>query len=128
MKILSLDVGEKRIGVAKADSDTKIALPVGYVVVDGTEWQEISRLSSLINTNFFVIGLPRSNEGKETAQSAYVRNFAKNLIEKIPGARVRFQDESLTSVEAEARLKNARKNTRKATLMPKRLLLFCRIS
>lgn len=116
MKILSLDVGEKRIGVAKADSDTKIALPVGYVVVDGTEWQEIARLSRLINTNFFVIGLPRSNEGKETAQSAYVRNFAKNLIEKIPGARVRFQDESLTSVEAEARLKKRQKKYEKGDI------------
>ena len=39
MRILGLDVGEKRIGVAKVDSDTKIALPITYVVVDGTEWQ-----------------------------------------------------------------------------------------
>ena len=55
------------------------------------------------------MGLPRSNEGNETAQSVYVRNFAKTLIEKIPGAKVRFQDESLTSVVAEERLKSRRK-------------------
>ncbi|MBR2855674.1 Holliday junction resolvase RuvX, partial [Candidatus Saccharibacteria bacterium] len=40
MKVIGLDVGEKRIGVAKADSNTRIAVPVGYVVVDGTEWQQ----------------------------------------------------------------------------------------
>ena len=78
MRILGLDVGEKRIGVAKADSNTRIAVPVGFINVDGSEWQEIARLASLHNTEFFVIGMPRSNEGNETAQSLYVRNFAKH--------------------------------------------------
>ena len=83
MKIIGLDVGEKRIGVAKADTDTRIAVPVGFVNVDGLEWQEIAEVAKLNNTNFFVIGLPRSNEGNETQQSLYVRNFAKVLLEKI---------------------------------------------
>lgn len=108
MKIIGLDVGEKRIGVAKADSDTRIAVPVGFIEVDGigSEWQEIARIARLNNTNLFVLGMPRSNEGNETAQSLYVRNFAKTLAEKLPGARVKFQDESLTSVVAEERLKS----------------------
>lgn len=110
MKILGLDVGEKRIGVAKVDSGTKIAIPIGFVNVDGSEWQEIASLARLNNTSLFVLGLPRSNEGNETAQSLYVRNFAKLLSEKIPGARIRFQDESLTSVVAEERLKSRKKN------------------
>ncbi len=109
MKIIALDVGEKRIGVARADSATRIAVPVGYVGVDGSEWQEIIKIARLNNTNFFVLGLPRSNEGKETAQSMYVRQFAKRLSEKIPGIRVRFQDESLTSVIAEERLRARKK-------------------
>ena len=110
MRILGLDVGEKRIGVARADSNTRIAIPVGTIVVDGSEWQEIARLTRVYDTNFFVLGLPRSNEGNETAQSLYVRNFAKTLLNKQPNAKIRFQDESLTSVEAERRLK-ARKKT-----------------
>ena len=109
MKILALDVGEKRIGVARADSSTRIAIPVGFVVVDGSEWQEIAKIARLNGTNFFVLGLPRSNEGNETAQSLYVRQFAKKLLGKLPGAKVRFQDESLTSVVAEERLKTRRK-------------------
>ena len=105
MRILALDVGEKRIGVARADSDTRIAVPVGFIDVDGSEWEKLVKLTTTHNTMFFVVGLPRSNEGNETAQTVYVRNFAKTLTEKIPGAKVRFQDESLTSVEAEERLK-----------------------
>ena len=116
MRILGLDVGEKRIGVAKVDSNTRIAVPVGFVVVDGTEWQEIIKLAKLNNTNFFVLGLPRSNEGNETKQTLYVRQFAKTLVENIPEARIKFQDESLTSVEAETRLKKRKKKYEKGEI------------
>ncbi|MBQ7201898.1 endolytic transglycosylase MltG [Candidatus Saccharibacteria bacterium] len=109
MKIIGLDVGEKRIGVAKADDSIRIATPIGFFNVDGTEWEMIDRIAKMNNTNVFVLGLPRSNEGNETQQSVYVRQFAKKLTEKIPGARVRFQDESLTSVQAEERLKMRKK-------------------
>ncbi len=116
MRILCLDVGEKRIGVAKADSSTRIAVPVGFITVDGSEWQEIARLARLNNTNFFVLGLPRSNDGNETKQTEYVRNFAKNLVVKLPEAKIRFQDESLTSVMAEERLKSRKKRYEKGEI------------
>ena len=114
MKIIGLDVGQKRIGVAKVDSNTRIAVPVGFIDVDGSEWQEIARLGRVHSTNFYVLGLPRSNEGNETKQSMYVRQFAKTLVEKIPGAKVKFQDESLTSVVAEERLNSSPKRKKKA--------------
>lgn len=116
MKIISLDVGEKRIGVARADSSTRIAIPVGFVDVNGSEWQKIARIARLNNTNFFVVGLPRSNEGNETAQTLYVRQFAKTLVEKIPEARIKFQDESLTSVIAEERLKSRKRSYEKGEI------------
>ena len=116
MKVIALDVGEKRIGVAKADSNTRIAVPVGFLVVDGSEWQEIARIAKLSSTNLFVLGLPRSNDGNETRQTLYVRNFARTLCEKIPGAKIRFQDESLTSVEAEKRLKESGKKYKKGDI------------
>lgn len=116
MKIIGLDVGEKRIGIAKIDTDTKIALPLGFILVDGSEWQEIARYLRLNNTNFVVIGLPRSNEGNETAQSVYVRNFAKQLTTKMPEVKMKFQDETLTSVVAEERLKNRKKRYEKGEI------------
>ncbi|MBQ3293214.1 endolytic transglycosylase MltG [Candidatus Saccharibacteria bacterium] len=116
MKIIGLDVGTKRIGVARADSSTRIAIPSGFVAVDGSEWQKIAKLAKLYGTNWFVLGLPRSNEGNETKQSMYVRQFAKKLLHEIPGAKIRFQDESLTSVEAENRLKARKKNYEKGDI------------
>lgn len=105
MRLIGLDVGTRRIGVAKADTSTKIAVPDGFINVNGQEFSEIARLSRLYNTKTFVIGLPRNNQGEETAQSTYVRRFAQTLAQTIPGTKIYFQDESLTSVEAESRLK-----------------------
>ena len=109
MRIIGLDVGEKRIGVAKVDSGTKISVPIGFINVDGSEWQEIAKIARLNSTSLFVLGLPRSNEGTETKQTVYVRDFARKLAREIPDAKIRFQDESLTSVEAEKRLKTRKK-------------------
>ena len=106
MKIIGLDVGTKRIGVARADSSVKIAIPMETVEVDGTEFEKIKRLARLQGTNFFVIGLPRNLQGEETAQSRYSRDFAKRLKKELPEAKIAFQDESLTSVEAKNNLKN----------------------
>lgn len=116
MRIIGLDVGTKRIGVAKADTAVRIAIPNGYVLVNGQEIPEILRIARLNDTNFFVVGLPRSNDGNETAQSAYARKFADTLAASMPGARIYFQDESLTSVVAEERLKKRKKNFEKGEI------------
>ena len=116
MRIIGLDVGTKRIGIAKADTSVRIAIPNGYVLVNGQEVPEILRIARLNDTNFFVVGLPRSNDGNETAQSAYARKFADTLAASMPGARIYFQDESLTSVVAEERLKKRKKNFEKGEI------------
>ena len=116
MRIIGLDVGTKRIGVAKADTSVRIAIPNGYVLVNGQEIPEILRIARLNDTNFFVVGLPRSNGGNETAQSAYARKFADTLAASMPGARIYFQDESFTSVVAEERLKKRKKNFEKGEI------------
>ena len=113
MKLIGLDVGTKRIGVAKADSSTKIAIPDGFVNVNGQEFAEIARIARMYNTSTFVVGLPRNNSGEETKQSLYARNFARQLAMSIPNTRIYFEDESLTSVEAERRLKGRKKNYKK---------------
>ena len=116
MRIIGLDVGTKRIGIAKADTSVRIAIPNGYVLVNGQEIPEILRIARLNDTNFFVVGLPRSNDGNETAQSAYARKFADTFAASMPGARIYFQDESLTSVVAEERLKKRKKNFEKGEI------------
>ena len=109
MKIIGLDVGTVRIGVARADTATKIAIPDGFINVNGQEISEIQRKLRLYDSNILVMGMPRSNSGNQTAQSEFVKQFARQVAATIPGLKIYFQDESLTSVEAERRLK-ARKN------------------
>ncbi|MBR3319737.1 endolytic transglycosylase MltG [Candidatus Saccharibacteria bacterium] len=120
MKLLSLDVGEKRIGVAKADTSVRIAVPSGMLPVDGNEINSISRLCKIQNTDIIVVGMPRNLQGQLTKQSDYVKEFVKNLnqaltMSKPSGKTIKifFQDESLTSVEAKQNLKA--KNPKKAT-------------
>lgn len=109
MKLMALDVGTKRIGIAKADSNVCIPVPYSAIPVNGSEFQKIASLARAWSIDGFVIGLPRNSQGEETAQSKYSRDFARQLKAAIPDAKICFQDESLTSVVAEQRL-SKRKN------------------
>lgn len=107
-QLLGLDVGAARIGVALADSAVRIAVPQGYIEVDGNEMTAIAELAISSSTDTIVIGYPRNQSGEPTAQTAYVEEFAKKLRDF--DATIVFQDESLTSVMAEQRLVSRRKN------------------
>lgn len=101
--LICLDVGEKRIGVAVADNSVKIAMPYETIDVDGTEIEAIARIIDSQQPEVLVVGYPRNQAGESTAQTKYVENFAKRLEDL--GPKIVFQDESLTSVMAEERLK-----------------------
>ncbi len=101
---LALDVGGARIGVALADTGVKIAVPFGALDVDGTEIKEITQLIVREDVDTIVVGYPRNQAGEATAQTAIVEAFAAQLSDM--EQNVVFQDESLTSVIAEQRLKS----------------------
>ena len=101
-QILALDVGERRIGVAKGDTGVRLAVPLCTLVVDGTERDRIAKLLADERADCLVIGYPRNQSGEATAQTAYVEQVAEGLKEL--GVPLVFQDESLTSVIAEQRL------------------------
>lgn len=105
--LLALDVGEKRIGVALADTSVQIAIAYDTIEVDGNEIQEIARLVSLESVDTIVVGYPRNQSGETTAQTAYVEQFTERLVDLAPA--IEFQDESLTSVKAEELLKAQKK-------------------
>ncbi len=112
MKLLGLDVGEKRIGIAKADTSVKIAVPSGMVPVDGQEITTIVRICGAHDIDIVVVGMPRNLQGQLTQQSESVKNFVKSLNKALLAAKpnnktvkIFFQDESLTSVQAKQNLK-----------------------
>jgi putative Holliday junction resolvase len=112
--LISLDVGEKRIGVAVADPAVRIAVPFQTIEVDGNEVEAIAEVVIKEDADTIVVGYPRNQLGESTAQTNYVENFAKQLEELAP--TVVFQDESLTSVMAEQQLKAHKKPYTKADI------------
>lgn len=102
--ILALDIGERRIGVARGDALVRIASPLTTVSVDGTEWGVIQRLLAEQTASLVVVGYPRNQSGEPTAQTAYVEKAVERL-RQVP-VEIVFQDESLTSVIAEQRLQS----------------------
>ena len=102
--ILALDVGDRRVGVALADSQIKIAVPYGYLERSDKVIQQITELMLDHDIDTLVIGYPRNQSGEATKQTESVEQFAKDLAEIEIDADLVFQDESLSSVEAERRL------------------------
>jgi putative holliday junction resolvase len=112
--LISLDVGEKRIGVAKADTSVRMAFPLLTIEVTGNEVNVIADLVKQEEADAVVIGYPRNQQGETTAQTAFVEAFAA----KLSGLTVplEFQDESLTSVIAEQQLVAHKKDYTKADI------------
>ncbi len=110
-KILGLDIGAVRIGVAIATSGVNIASPL--MTIDNSD-EVIDKIRKLIEDNhvdIVVVGLPRGLEGQTTAQTEYVLEFIDRLT--AAGLNIRSQDEALTSVKAEDELKARRKRYNK---------------
>lgn len=112
---LGLDIGEKRIGVAVVDSISRLAVPLDTLRVDGQEARHILQLARQHEADCLVVGLPRNASGLETQQSAVVRSYATRHLVPL-GLPVLYQDESLTSVAAEARLAQHKKSYSKAAI------------
>ncbi len=100
-RILCLDVGNARIGIAVSDPSRTIASPVE--VLRRTGWgpdsRHIKALCDQYETDEVLSGLPLNMDGTEGFQAKSVREFCAQL-EKL-GLKVFYQDERLTTVTAE---------------------------
>jgi putative Holliday junction resolvase len=111
VRIVGLDVGERRIGVAVSDATLTLARPVDVLRPasfdrDGPRLAAaaIARLADEEDgISSVVVGLPRRLDGTSTEMTARVEAFAAKL-ERLIGLPVIRQDERLTSREAESRL------------------------
>src|SRR6266567_8998709 len=103
-RLIALDVGDARIGVAVSDSMRFLASPYTTLYVDrGNEaklWAEIQRCIDETEAGGLVIGLPISLDGQIHAQGERVQAFAERLRQHID-IPITFWDERLSTVEAE---------------------------
>lgn len=114
-KILALDVGGVRIGVAMADTELKFANPLTTLINNEAMWDQLAALIKENDVQTVVVGLPRSLQGHETPQTQICRDFAKSLSERLQIA-VELQDEAITSVKAEEQLRSWGKPYEKADI------------
>jgi len=106
MRVLALDIGEKRIGIAHGDTVTKIAMPIS--TIDTREALSGSKhfrdLIQEYEPELLVAGLPISLDGQENSQAQRVREIAE-FIAKMVELPLFYQDERLSSVEAKRYLR-----------------------
>ncbi len=97
MRVICLDVGERRIGVAVSDLLDLTAQGVETIWTRGLE-RDVERVVALCQqyeTDRVLCGLPKNMDGTEGFQAERVRQFAQRLTEQ--GLNVRFEDERLTT-------------------------------
>jgi len=102
-RLLALDVGEARIGVAISDATGFLASPYTTLHVSRDEaqtWRAIQRLIDETEAEELVIGLPISLDGEIRSQGKRIQGFAERLKEHIT-IPVTFWDERFSTVEAE---------------------------
>ena len=100
-RILCLDVGDVRIGVAVSDPERTIAVPVEVIrrVGWGPDCRRIRELCDQYGTDEVLSGLPLNMDGSAGFQARKVREFCAQVEKR--GLKVLFQDERLTTVSAE---------------------------
>lgn len=99
-RILALDIGERRIGVAVSDPLGITAQGVETIETRGAQRdrERIAQLAAQYETKRLLLGLPRSMDGSEGFQAQRVREFAAGLEDM--GFEIRYQDERLTTASA----------------------------
>lgn len=104
-RVLALDVGRKRIGLAVSDAAGWGAQGLDTLQRKtlGEDLKRIAQIAKERRAAVVVVGLPLHMDGREGEMTAFVRQFGSRL-EKQTGLQVVFQDERLTSVAAEERL------------------------
>ena len=110
MRVLAIDVGERRVGLAISDRSRTLARPLSALTVKGNAdavervAREIVRLASEEDgVATIVVGMPARLDGSPNTQTAQVAAFIEALKAQTPLPIV-AEDERLTSREAESRL------------------------
>ena len=112
-RLLGVDHGDRRIGLALSDPIPMIASPLKTLTVDNAQ-EALDAIIELVKDYdivLVIVGLPIGMKGQETAQTIHVRKFADDLTKN--GIKVALQDERLTSVSAKRSILEQQKKASK---------------
>jgi putative holliday junction resolvase len=112
-RLLALDVGEKRVGVALCDETQTLARPL-LTLTRASKKEDFARLAALCREHAIekvIIGLPKTLRGEEGPQAQRVRRYASDLQTAL-NLPIEFWDERYSSVDAQERLTSASRKAR----------------
>jgi putative Holliday junction resolvase len=109
--LLAFDVGARRIGVARGDTVSGAAAPLGHVRASAgvPDWSQIDTLMQRWQPGRLIVGLPYNVDDSYSAQTRLARRFASALDARY-GVPVALVDERFSSLEAQERLRGARRS------------------
>ncbi|MEZ4280200.1 MAG: Holliday junction resolvase RuvX [Myxococcota bacterium] len=108
MRVLGIDLGSKRIGLAVSDSEAQLAFPAGVLASRGRK-RDLAALREMIRERQIVravVGVPLHMNGRRGPEAENAIRFAAELA-KSAGIPVETLDERWTSVEAERSLRES---------------------
>ena len=105
-RVLAIDYGSKRVGLAISDELRMLARPFGYLENTNRLQKEILALIEKEHIGCVILGLPRTLAGTDSEFTTTVRAFAEKLFAKLDTKNIEhhFYDERLTSVMAQANI------------------------
>ena len=114
MRLLAIDLGDRRIGLAISDPTGTIASPAGHILRRAGKRPPIGELldrARALEAEGFVVGLPLDQEGNESERCVEARRVASLLAER-SGLTVRLVDERFTTATAQRAIKEMGGSTR----------------
>ena len=105
-RVLGVDLGERRIGIALGDVETHSAAPLttlGRARTPDEDARVLTCLAEEQQADGLVVGLPLNADGSEGPQAARTREWAA-AVARSTGLTLRFRNEHLSSVRAEQRI------------------------
>jgi putative Holliday junction resolvase len=106
VKVLAVDPGEKRTGLAVSAGSIAVALPTLAMKGDGRDADRIAKVARDAEAERIIVGLPLNMDGTEGPRAKTARDFADDL-RALTDLPVELWDERLSTAEGEARLREA---------------------
>ena len=101
MKVLGIDFGDARVGVASSDYGENLATAQGTIKVSGINdaVQKVCEKAKELGAEKLVIGLPKNMDGSLSYRAERTQRFAE-MLKEATGLEYEFMDERLSTMEA----------------------------
>lgn len=106
-RIIALDIGSVRIGVAVSDPLGFFAQGVAVLDAKGDWHAELAKIAGQYESPKLLIGMPRRTDGSEGPEAVRMRETAKSVQEYFPELEIEFWDERFTTTIAQQALLEA---------------------